>query len=207
MIYEFPNQPSNEGICKPDVIKSAENEVYGVEGEANGSNIPVNPLLQRPLDLATTFFNFHGNLEKENKIEEIYKDEVAHDESESPFCLQSDKSNETDRPDSGCMSDLHQDFQSLTATDLGITKDLYKENEERNTSMTASVTSTERLPSIQPEFQDEVKDDRSEPFQSSRTQNEPEKSCADNTKMKILHERLLEVSHFVLITCVNVKVC
>lgn len=198
-IYEFPNHSSNQVISKSDVAQSVEKEAYGAATGAQRLNVPVNSLLQKSLDLATTLFNVQGDEERKKKVGKIHRDEDGL-ESELLLWPESDKSKVTDRTDSGCLSDVHQEFQSQTTTNLAITKDQFNETEESNSSMTVSLASTERLPSKEPKFQVESKDARSEPPQGSRTQkNYPERSSADSTKMKILHERLFEVSNSVIL--------
>lgn len=182
---QVPNHPSITAVCKLDGIKSA-------ESEAPRSTIPVYSLQGKALDLAKTFFNIQGDVEKKHELEEIYEDVTLKDESELLLCLQSEKSNQTDRTDSGCMSDLHKDFQSQTTSNSAISKDEYNENKERNANRSLSTIGTERSVSIEPELQVEVSDAINEHTQGSRAHQESE-SCVDDAKLKTLHDRLFEI--------------
>lgn len=187
--HEVPSLSGNIVIYKPDInIKSAKNE-------AHGSTVPVYSLQRKSLDLIATFFNIQGNVKKKHKQEEY--DVILEDVSESLLSLQSEKDNETKRSDSRCMYDLPRDFQSLSATNSGLYKNQCNGNEKNNTNRTVSAINTERPVSRESEFQAEVKDVRSEHTQESRTSKEPEESCDDDSKMKVLHKRLFEVSQLI----------
>lgn len=183
--YQVPNNnhPKDTVINRSDLTKSAENETHG-------STKLVYSFQHKILDLVT-LLNIQGNVGKKNKLEEIY-DATHNDGSELLFCPQSDKSDRSDRTDSGCMSHLQQGFQSQTTTNSGIAKDQHNENEECNANGTVSAASVEA------ELQVKVKDAKSEHSQDFRVYQHHEKSCADDSKIKTLHDKLFEVSYLFL---------
>lgn len=187
LTHKVPNHPSNTVVHKLQSIKSAEKE-------APGSTIPVYSLQGKALDLAKAFFNIKGDVEKKHELEEINEDTLK-SENELLLYLQSEKSNQTDRTDSGCLSDIHKDFQTQINTESTISKDEYNENKERNARSNLSAIGTEMSVSIEPAVQVEVSNARNEHTQGSTSCQESE-SCVDAAKLKSLHDTLFEVSHF-----------
>ena len=184
-IYKIPNLQCN--------LKSTKSH----EWQTQEITIPVYSLQQKFLDVARKVFSTQESDYVKDKYnhEEMCKYDEFHDMNKSPLSLRSEGYIVLDKSDSGCISDLHQSFQSQTCgTRPENSQNQFNQNEESNVK---TVSDTTRKGSVTEVFKSELsaekKEDASEHCQPT-TQNEPVNNSEDK-EMKVLRDRLHEVSH------------